>query len=1743
MIEIGYKIIGTVNKINEDGCYCSLGTSGFGFMPKNLMDGLIGEDGNYLFSLKDKIEVCVYKIDKKGFILLSSEKSYEAFQERQKEREEHRKIIMEKKEEKRRRIEERKAKSAIRESFAEQFEPGMVFESEVVQVKKNKAVIRIGDIEGVIPKEEIDWNEINKLEDLLYEGEKVNVVFVEYDPGHKRLFFSLKYLKERPYEESYYDLDNQQLLSWMGHSSNTFVGVAKSYGNRTFVENLYSYDDGTKGKLLVDPIYGYNLRALVYNTNVDIEDGKCYKVNIKLIPKEKRLERNQLFQFFCTSLEEVENPYQLDVHKAFIKRTTDPSANQTIAGLLKTVSKDMYSSKDRMFFELVQNADDASASKGVLIDVFTSGDYLVVCHNGYSFNKDDFEAITTAANGTKKANENKTGYKGIGFKSVFTDSEKVFISTGGYKFMFDRDEESFKDFDRFYIDNNPMIVNLELKQKFLELYEPEQRKFDKTNSIPWQLEPIWVDEFPNELGSDFSRPNVAIALKIGEHKLSGENGYVAAIDEIIRNPIFMLFLRNTNRIDFNDRSISKSYKNNIITLKNSFNDKRVELFERVDFEIPVTNESFEKNNVDIRIVVEEEDEGKITEAKFVDLKNQVFENIPKKIAITNATTLSFAVPINEDGTLNPICKRTEISMFAFLPTLVKDFKFPFYVNANFILDPPRQRILGDNPWNFYLMQEIAKNLVRWCATLSSRGDINALNVLMPDFFEENTPDTRQLAEHFNASYKEAIESESFIQNYNGGLSKQNEILIDKTGLSVIIGAQLFCDVIGTNKALPKIGVNSTILEKRSTFEQIEVVKLSNISSQLSKSELLKQWVKTASPEQLSQFFEWLKKNKDGCEELVKALPIFEFEDGYKSRSEIQNDTLRIITTEKILPIRDILGHLGFYCSVGVFDNQPFFELVDGQKEKNIFEIISGKLPCDTLSVEDKMSLIRVFDEFNGVGDTMISNLVLFNNEIGVPKPLAEMTEYKESYPIWLHPYVLHHDEFSEELSKYLIEESSVFDKIISINYDDIDVPLFDLYQQFDWPGSFTKKLIDKYGPVDTLLDIIEKSDSSTQQYFLSKITRIDIKETEKYDKESFVYRVLKIALSELDDPSAFSYKIYFNDHCIKDFSIKDSVNCEYTANGENKKVTLSLARLLPNYQDQSGLIEKVINLFETKSGLEKFFDAKHKPTAELYGELNTLLGIPHQMYNAWKPGLGNAQQYLFSVFRRKQCWTVLKGMQIQLDKESDEFIVELMELLYSNNIDIATSPFTYHLKNYFTDKFFDCDYVFVAECILERIEKWADDPKKKDYLVRNGVRDVSCDAIRFRQLFLENKSVDELGPLADKDLLSAVEFFANASGYQRPFTGECQKDVLLKLRGNKACKLTAKCNFEKLSSISREWESDEYKEWLENHYPQIFFFDGKLPMDLSYGNDILVQFSEGDYIYDSNKKLLYISRNIELESTLLNIAKEGKSGLDIDDFEELCMKGKVSISKKDIEKRDKTIETLSEENRKKDEIIENLQAKLKAYENGGGSYDREPIPNLPTLTIKRGENQPLSTVEKIDAQLDAQKKLKELYPSWKYPEGFGEGGSYSYFNVIKTNGEIMSIVLKSHRTDAPLHINTNEWDWIMGKKEHKFLFSDDDVFQQDYPIAPAKLFIYTGDDIKELDPKYLIENQSSIALSFSTINLDKEERITAFSDSLHYFNEMSFDFESFNLSNKAKSIKYIYNTNIGIQNNLSDEDL
>ena len=89
------------------------------------------------------------------------------------------------------------------------------------------------------------------------------------------------------------------------------------------------------------------------------------------------------------------------------------------------------------------------------------------------------------------------------------------------------------------------------------------------------------------------------------------------------------------------------------------------------------------------------------------------------------------------------------------------------------------------------------------------------------------------------------------------------------------------------------------------------------------------------------------------------------------------------------------------------------------------------------------------------------------------------------------------------------------------------------------------------------------------------------------------------------------------------------------------------------------------------------------------------------------------------------------------------------------------------------------------------------------------------------------------------------------------------------------------------------------------------------------------------------------------------------------------------------------------------------------------------------------------------------------------------------------------------------------------------------------------MLVYTGDDIKRIFVKDLIMNQTNIALSFSTENLDIEERIEAFAESLHYFKELHFDFDSFNISRKAQSVAEVYKknkrANLDSNNNTEDD--
>ena len=183
-----------------------------------------------------------------------------------------------------------------------------------------------------------------------------------------------------------------------------------------------------------------------------------------------------------------------------------------------------------------------------------------------------------------------------------------------------------------------------------------------------------------------------------------------------------------------------------------------------------------------------------------------------------------------------------------------------------------------------------------------------------------------------------------------------------------------------------------------------------------------------------------------------------------------------------------------------------------------------------------------------------------------------------------------------------------------------------------------------------------------------------------------------------------------------------------------------------------------------------------------------------------------------------------------------------------------------------------------------------------------------------------------------------------------------------------------------------------------------------------------------------------------------------------------------------------------------------------------------------TADISQAPINNISTQEQIEAQLEAQKYLLSIKPMWKFPDNFAEVDEegmpccFSTFHITDEEENNRDIVLKSYkRNDAPFSINPEEWDSIMNHK--------------------AKILIYRGDDIVEIEKEDLVKNQNSIILRFSTENLDIEDRISQFSDLLHYFKQIHFDFESFNISKRAKSIVGITNKNQGIQTGGSDDDI
>lgn len=412
------------------------------------------------------------------------------------------------------------------------------------------------------------------------------------------------------------------------------------------------------------------------------------------------------------------------IEELYRKRSefNDSDQAETMSNLLDTVSSDIYSESQRFVFELIQNADDAAQdiNNEIYFDFYK--DCLIISHNGQPFSQEDIKALTSAGSSTKKADATKTGYKGIGFKSVFGKSERVTIISDGFQFRFD--------------------------------------KLNFKSILPWQIIPIWTElsDLPNDIQDAVSMGaySVSTIIEINNVEILKDE-----LNELLSNGQILLFLRKTSKISIsNNGNTNYSIEKRTLNQGDDFNE--VCLF---------------KNNKEISAWLTKTFDDIAVPKKTKEELNRD-DKTPRKLKDTEFTEISFAAKI-EKGKIKGL-KESDSLIFTYLPTKVSDFKFPFLVNGSFLTNAAREGIHEDKVWNQWLFELIAEKILDWLEFLAaSKYKFQVLH-LLPHKFNSSQ---NELKKSFDNSFVKHFPEKSFIITTKEKIRKPSEVVLDKTGLS------------------------------------------------------------------------------------------------------------------------------------------------------------------------------------------------------------------------------------------------------------------------------------------------------------------------------------------------------------------------------------------------------------------------------------------------------------------------------------------------------------------------------------------------------------------------------------------------------------------------------------------------------------------------------------------------------------------------------------------------------------------------------------------------------------------------------------------------------------------------------------------------------------------------------------------------------------------------------------------------
>ena len=430
-----------------------------------------------------------------------------------------------------------------------------------------------------------------------------------------------------------------------------------------------------------------------------------------------------------------------------------PEAAINSANSLNSLSRDIYTDSTRFIYELLQNADDASCKSGSLaFQIDFIEDYLVVSHQGKPFDQDDVEAICSIGDGCKASDSEQTGFKGIGFKSVFAYSDCVIVKSGDFCFKFDKEAAT----DVWAPEWGNQLEWQQIRKS--------KNKSAKVN-LPWQIIPINTIA-PNCIPSRILASSTVITIikskKINELKYS--------IKELFSSAQLILFLRSKN-----------------VSITINF-DEPLHIEKRTDGE----STTISRGGMVISEWLMHTTTSFIVPQYVKDQMEEDKEHYPEKLREATKASLSFAISI-KDGKLEKLENETK-NIYAFLPTEVSQYDFPFIVNSNFITDAGRQNLHQDYIWNQWLFEEMPTHYLAWIAQIAEEGKYG-LDFLKLISKKSGVYD--KLGDCYNQSMANTLALIPILPN-NGRLLKVAEAILDKTAISSYINSKYVIEYLGKN---------------------------------------------------------------------------------------------------------------------------------------------------------------------------------------------------------------------------------------------------------------------------------------------------------------------------------------------------------------------------------------------------------------------------------------------------------------------------------------------------------------------------------------------------------------------------------------------------------------------------------------------------------------------------------------------------------------------------------------------------------------------------------------------------------------------------------------------------------------------------------------------------------------------------------------------------------------------------------